>query len=69
MRINNKSNDRIQANNKELNEIEAFCYLGSAIYKSGYIKDYINIYFRIAGSTLKSLIHLDSKKDVLNKED
>lgn len=55
MRINYKTSDRIQVNNQELKEIEAFCYLGSAIYKSGYIKGDIKINIHKAESTLKKL--------------
>lgn len=58
MRINYKSSDNIQVNNKELKEIEAFCYFGSAIYKSGYIKEDIKINIRKAGSTLKKTKHI-----------
>lgn len=69
MRINNKNRNRITIKNKEIEEIDSFCYLWSVINNNGESKEEINI--RISISALKKMkiwksIKYQEKKRILS---
>lgn len=67
MRVNIMSSNRIQDNNKELEETETFCYIGGGINKSWDIKEEIDIRIGIAVSAFfKNEQHLEMKKNIWN---